>query len=95
MNGLEDRDAAFVVEFLSEKKIDKMHYFDLECESVKCSIFVGDNVQVIVDNASHRAFQGMGKTFATFEDALSNYKSPKLKAMIGTVQNIMEYADEL
>lgn len=95
MNGLEDGDALFVVDVLSEKKIDNVHYFDLECESVKCSIFVGDNVQVIVDNASHRAFRGMGKTFTTFEDALSNYKSPKLKAMIDTVQNIMRYDDEL
>jgi hypothetical protein len=41
-------------------------------------------VQVIVQNAMHRAYRGMGKRFATVETALKAYKTDAVRAMIET-----------
>jgi len=39
-------------------------------------------VRVIVSNSSHRAWGKMGKQFDTKEQAVSNYKTGSIKAMI-------------
>ena len=39
-------------------------------------------VRVIVQNASHRAWKGMGKQFPTIAAAIENYKSADVKAML-------------
>ncbi len=39
-------------------------------------------VNVVVNNASHQAYRGMGKEFATLQAAEANYKCPQIKAMI-------------
>jgi hypothetical protein len=58
----------------------------LECEKVKCRITRAAGqysyINVVVLNAVHRAFRGMGKDFQTIEEALNHYKSPKMKAML-------------
>lgn len=41
-------------------------------------------VQVIVQNAMHRAYRGMGKRFATVETALKAYKTDAVRSMIET-----------
>lgn len=44
-------------------------------------------VNLKVKNASQRVWRGMGKDFNSFEEALSNYKDPKIKAAIEAVKN--------
>jgi hypothetical protein len=39
-------------------------------------------VQVIVQNASHRVWRGMGKRFPTIEAAVANYRTPEIRALI-------------
>jgi hypothetical protein len=41
-------------------------------------------VQVIVQNAAHRAYRGMGKRFASMEAALNAYKTAAVRGMIET-----------
>jgi len=60
--------------------------FELVCENKSAIVLVvsgkSNYVNVTVNNASHRAFRGLGKDFETFEAALENYKDSKIKAMI-------------
>jgi hypothetical protein len=39
-------------------------------------------LRVIVQNASHRAWRGMGKYFGRIDQALASYKTEAVKAMI-------------
>lgn len=39
-------------------------------------------ISVIVQNASHRAWRGLGKRFDDIATAIANYKTPAIKAMI-------------
>ena len=60
--------------------------FEMVCENKSAIVMVVfgkiNYVNVTVNNASHRAFRGLGKDFANFEQALSNYSDSKIKAMI-------------
>ena len=60
--------------------------FEIVCENKSAIIMVVSGkinyVNVTVNNASHRAFRGLGKDFPTFEAAIENYKDSKIKAMI-------------
>jgi|JI10StandDraft_1071094.scaffolds.fasta_scaffold320451_2 hypothetical protein len=60
--------------------------FELTCENKSAIVMVVSGkinyVNVVVTNAMHRAFRGLGKDFATFEAAIENYKDSKIKAMI-------------
>ena len=42
-------------------------------------------VNVTIDNASHRAYRGMGKEFTSLTAAEANYKCPQIKAMIRAI----------
>ena len=54
--------------------------------SATVSIFRGEmshmGVQVICKNASHKCWRGFGKFFSDVNEALSNYKSSEMKAII-------------
>jgi hypothetical protein len=39
-------------------------------------------VQVVVHNASHKAYKGMGKYFDTLDTAIANYKKREIKALL-------------
>ena len=43
-------------------------------------------IHVCVNNANHRAWRGLGKTFETFDQALENYKSSAMKQIIAHVK---------
>jgi hypothetical protein len=63
-------------------------YTQVELESGKHSVVVvvcrgnQNYIGVVVQNAANRAWRGMGKEFATEQDAVNNYKTPAIKAMI-------------
>lgn len=54
--------------------------------SATVAIFKGEmsnlGVQVTCKNASHRVWRGAGKFFSSINEALENYKSPEMKAII-------------
>jgi DNA-binding protein H-NS len=54
--------------------------------SASVSIYKGEmaslGVQIICKNASHRVWRGAGKLFSSVSEALQNYKSPEMKAII-------------
>jgi DNA-binding protein H-NS len=67
-------------------------YRSVELSSEKQSISVlsvsGNHsyVNVTVNNASHKVWRGAGKVFGSIEDAISNYKSADVKAMLEYVR---------
>jgi len=59
--------------------------FMVELESGKhsaCICISRQGVQVIVQNAAHKCWRGMGKHFSSLEQALSAYKTETIRAMI-------------
>ena len=46
------------------------------------------HVRVVVQNAAHRVWRGAGKRFATLADAIANYKSDDVKAMLETLVTV-------
>jgi hypothetical protein len=58
----------------------------LQCDGLECTILKVTGrmnyVNVIIHNASHKAYRGNGKDFASIEEAKAHYKSPKIKAML-------------
>jgi hypothetical protein len=48
-----------------------------------------NGINVIVKNASHKVWRGCGKDFTTFEQAIENYKSGKVKAAILTAKEYL------
>jgi hypothetical protein len=60
-------------------------YFMAEMQSGKHSVIVvvaPNYLQIVVQNASNRAWRGMGKHFPTLEVALAAYKTAEIRAMI-------------
>ena len=54
-----------------------------ECGKHRATVTVAPNyINVSVQNAAHRAWRGMGKTFATVEQALANYRTAEIRAII-------------
>lgn len=47
-----------------------------------------DYINVIVKNASNKAFRGTGKDFQSFDQAIQNYKDSKIIAAIKTAQEL-------
>lgn len=63
-----------------------------ECEKVKCTVTRAQGhynyINVTVHNAMHRAFRGLGKDFKTIEEALTHYKSEKIKSILYHFQKL-------
>jgi hypothetical protein len=63
-------------------------YAELQCGKHSALVVVcrgaTNYVQVIVQNACHRAWRGMGRRFATVEAALAAYKTAAVRTMIET-----------
>ena len=49
-----------------------------------------NEVNVLVKNASHKAYRGMGKFFTSFDDAINNYKSVEVKRAITCVYEMTQ-----
>ena len=60
--------------------------FDATIENRNVAVMIvsgkSNYVNVRVKNASHKVWKGMGKDFATIDEAVSNYKDGKIKAII-------------
>lgn len=64
-------------------------FFELECGKQSMSVSVGPrSVRVLVNNASHRAWGGIGKIFDTFAAARAHYRSPAAHAMLDTAAQL-------
>lgn len=62
---------------------DGMRFFEATCGKVSAYVFTGkSSVTVCCKNASHKCWKGLGKTFPNFEEAIANYKSQEMKAII-------------
>lgn len=60
-------------------------YFYAELECGKHSVVVAvkpTGVQVIVQNAANKCWKGMGKQYATAQDAIAAYKTPAIQNMV-------------
>ena len=69
---------------------NKYRLFDISCDSKRATIVAVSGkqnyVNVVVNNASHRAFKGLGNIFSTFEKAVEKYSDPKIKAIINAAK---------
>lgn len=62
---------------------------EMECGSHHATVMIAPHyLQVIVHNASNRAWRGMGRRFNTVADALAAYKTAEVRAMIETAQQV-------
>lgn len=61
-------------------------YVELACGKQKALVVIcrgaSSYVQVIVQNAMHRAYRGFGKRFASVDSAIKAYKTDAVRAMI-------------
>jgi ribosomal protein L31 len=64
-----------------------------ECGKHSAMVTVAPNyINVRVCNAAHRAWKGMGKTFATVEQALANYRTAEIRAIIEAARTAAQVA---
>jgi len=67
-------------------------YVEMQCGNHAALVVVckgaTNYVQVIVQNAMHRAWRGMGKRFASLESAMKSYKTEAIRGMIATACEI-------
>jgi ribosomal protein L31 len=61
-------------------------YFTATCGKKTAIVVIDEDkrVNVVVQNASHKAWGGMGKFFPTKQTAIDSYKSGEMKAIIQT-----------
>lgn len=68
-------------------------YVELVCGKHSALIVVcrgaSNYVQVVIKNAMHRAYYGMGKKFASAEIAVAAYKTDAIRCMIETACGIV------
>lgn len=65
-------------------------YFFFEAQSGKhraCVVASEFSVRVVLQNASHRVWRGMGKNFASWDDAIAAYKTADIRALIETARD--------
>jgi len=78
------------VQIISSSKSDGYTFFSLACGKMAADITVGPSrVSVVNKNACHRAWGGMGRSFDSFDAALSAYKSSAMKTMIEAAKNFI------
>ena len=73
-------------------------YFFAELSCGKHSVLVEvapKHLQVLVQNAMHRAWRGMGRQFANLEAALAWYKTPEIRSMVSAAVELARDAAEL
>jgi hypothetical protein len=61
-------------------------YVDMTCEKHSALVVIvrgsSNYIRVVVQNASNRAWRGMGKQFDTVAEALAKYKTLAIRSMI-------------
>lgn len=62
---------------------------DIECGKHAVQVVIcAQYVRVLVNNASHKAWRGMGKTFPSVDAAVANYKTGAVRSMIQTAASL-------
>jgi len=60
------------------------------CGKQQATIYQGPSyINVTCENASHKAWRGMGKVFTSWEDAKAAYKSASMRNMISLAQETL------
>jgi hypothetical protein len=61
------------------------------CDKVSVSVCVHTDGRwtVCVENSSHAAYRGMGKRFASYDDAVEGYKNAKVKAILSAARDAL------
>lgn len=60
-----------------------IHYANVVDGKKRLELVVSENyINVVVHNASHRAWRGMGKFYANLQEALEGYQSAAYRQMI-------------
>lgn len=71
------------VQFTEEYRNEHSATFAANCGKVSGVVSIGKfTVTVLCINAAHLAWKGGGRTFRTVAEALENYKSPEMRAII-------------
>lgn len=72
-------------------KTEHGNWFDATCGKTSAWVAISKNgVQVCTKNAAHRAWGGFGKHFPTVADAVANYKSAEMKAIIEAAAEVAQ-----
>lgn len=74
------------IQILSESESNYSHHFEALCGNVRAYVGLSKHnpgLCVLCMNASHRAWKGGGRSFASVALALEAYKSGEMKAIIG------------
>ena len=73
------------LQIISHTRQESGEYFEATCGKVTAYVWFSyscDNITVCCQNASHRVWGKLGRTFRSVEEALAAYKSPQMKAII-------------
>lgn len=73
-------------------------YFIAELVNGKHSLCVSvspNGLQVLVANASHKAWRGMGRSFANLSEALDYYRTPEIRDMVAAAVRISNEPDSV
>lgn len=64
-------------------KTDSAKYVQATCGKVSAFVaFSNHGVQVVCHNAAHKVWRGSGKHFDSADEAINNYRSGEMKAII-------------
>lgn len=85
------------VQVLKSLETEGSNIYELKVDTIEITTWVNfkyNYIQVIVKNASHKAWRGMGRQFNDFQSAIEAYKSVKVKAALEFVrdENLMTVA---
>ena len=77
------------IQIISQKLSGDRTYFKFQGKKAVINVSIRKgSVDVVYENAAHRAWRGPGRSFENIADALNNYKSSEMKA-------ILQYVAEL
>ena len=80
------------IQIISQTQNESRIYITMQGKrnEVEISYHVGrGSVDVIVKNASHKAWNGAGKTYRNLSEAKAAYKSSEMQAMIEYVKEVV------
>lgn len=73
------------IQIIQQDTLPAGKYFEATCGKTSAYVWFSNSfgtVSVCCNNASHRAWGKLGRSFKSVEEALAAYKSPEMKAII-------------
>lgn len=78
-------------QILSHEMVNGKHFLSLTCGKTAAFVSVAPGeVNVTCQNASHRVFRSVGRTFATWDAAHAAYTSRGMQAILIAAQKLIE-----